>query len=102
MDCAGCTDQKGQNGGEACASPPFIFSRLLKFDDQPCTQRDLRYGDEREEHGEVPVAGLVMEDMHAERAADAAAEQGEQKQRFFRDAARAAAGFGLVYAHERE
>ena len=34
--------------------------------------------------------------------ADAAAEQGEQKQRFFRDAARAAAGFGLVYAHERE
>ena len=33
-----------------------------------------------------------MEDMHAERAADAAAEQGEQKQRFFRDAARAAAG----------
>ena len=75
MDCAGCTDQKGQNGGEACASPPFIFSRLLKFDDQPCTQRDLRYGDEREEHGEVPVAGLVMEDMHAERAAEAAAEQ---------------------------
>ena len=55
--------------------------------EEPCAQRDLDQRKEREEHAEIPVLRLVMEFEHADRAADAAKEDREQKEMLFRNAA---------------
>ena len=49
-------------------------------------QRQLRQQDQGDAIAKIPVAGLVVEDMHPQQCAEAAAQHGEQQQRPLRDA----------------
>ena len=57
--------------------------RSGEFDEEEYHERDLAKEDQRHEQLEVPMLGLVPEDVHAEDGAERAAEQGNDEQRRF-------------------
>ena len=58
--------------------------------------RDLQKQQQRDAETEIPFARFVMKNAHAQQRAGTAAQEREQKERFFRDAPSFAPGVPLV------